>query len=75
MKTSDDTWNSQDWETFEKRHGNHVEVFWPGQTERQKGVHRIKKKLLHSSRYFLITMSETIYIRCSSVRATGLLGG
>jgi ketosteroid isomerase-like protein len=37
MKTLDDAWNSQDWDTFEKRHANHVEVFWPGQPEPTKG--------------------------------------
>jgi hypothetical protein len=37
MKTLDDAWNSQDWATFEKRHANHVEVFWPGQPEPTKG--------------------------------------
>ena len=37
MKTLDDAWNSQDWDTFEKRHASHVEVFWPGQTEPTRG--------------------------------------
>ncbi len=72
MKTLDYAWNSQDWETFEKRHANHVEVFWPGSQSRQEGVSRIKKKRLPSSRYFLTTMSRTIRIKCSSARVTGL---
>ena len=37
MKTLDDAWNSQDWETFEKRHAPQVKVFWPGQPEPTKG--------------------------------------
>jgi uncharacterized membrane protein len=56
MKTLDDAWNSQDWDTFEKRHANHVEVFWPGQPEPTKGVLRIRRKQLHSSRYSPTTM-------------------
>jgi predicted ester cyclase len=31
MKTLDDAWNSQDWETFSKRHTDDVIVRWPGQ--------------------------------------------
>lgn len=31
MQTLDDAWNTQDWETFEKRHAADVDVFWPGQ--------------------------------------------
>lgn len=33
MKTLGDAWNFQDWDTFEKRHANHVGVFWPGRPE------------------------------------------
>ena len=31
MKTLDDAWNSQDWETFAKRHTDDVIVRWPAQ--------------------------------------------
>jgi predicted ester cyclase len=31
MKTLDDAWNSQDWDTFSKRHADNVVVRWPGQ--------------------------------------------
>jgi SnoaL-like polyketide cyclase len=31
MKTLDDAWNLQDWDTFSKRHANDVIVSWPGQ--------------------------------------------
>ncbi len=37
MQTLDDAWNSKDWETFEKRHGKNVAVYWPGQTEPTRG--------------------------------------
>jgi len=31
IRTLDDSWNAQDWETFEKRHSTDTAVFWPGQ--------------------------------------------
>jgi predicted ester cyclase len=37
MKTLDDAWNSQDWDTFEKRHAKNVLVYWPGQPEPTRG--------------------------------------
>lgn len=37
MKTLDDAWNSQDWETFKKRHASSVAVYWPGQPEPTRG--------------------------------------
>jgi hypothetical protein len=39
MKTLDDAWNAQDWETFKKRHAEHVAVYWPGQPDPTKGRH------------------------------------
>ena len=38
MKTLDDAWNSQDWDTFEERHADNVAVFWLGQPEPTRGV-------------------------------------
>jgi predicted ester cyclase len=38
MKTLDDAWNSQDWDTFQERHADNVAVFWPGQPEPTRGV-------------------------------------
>jgi predicted ester cyclase len=31
MKTLDDSWNAQDWGTFEKRHAKNCVVYWPNQ--------------------------------------------
>jgi len=31
MKTLDDSWNAQDWETFKKRHAKNCVVYWPNQ--------------------------------------------
>jgi predicted ester cyclase len=38
MKTLDDTWNSQDWDTFSKRHTEDVVVKCPGQSEPTRGL-------------------------------------
>jgi ketosteroid isomerase-like protein len=38
MKTLDDAWNSQDWDTFEERHAEKVTVFWPGQPNPTRGM-------------------------------------
>ena len=37
MRTLDDAWNAQDWDTFEKRHTVDTAVFWPGQPEPTRG--------------------------------------
>jgi hypothetical protein len=41
MKTLDDAWNSQDWETFKKRHAENTVVYWPTLPEptRGRGAH------------------------------------
>lgn len=39
MKTLDDAWNSQDWDTFNQRHHEDVTVNWPGQDKPTKGGH------------------------------------
>jgi len=38
MKTLDDAWNAQDWDTFNKRHTEDVVVKWPGQSEPTRGI-------------------------------------
>ena len=43
MKTLDDAWNSQDWNTFSKRHSDDVIVRWPGQPPTQ-GIEAHKKE-------------------------------
>ncbi len=37
MKTLDDAWNSQNWETFRKRHSENTTVFWAGQPDPTRG--------------------------------------
>lgn len=39
MITLDDAWNSQDWNTFNKRHAEEVAVYWPGQPDPTRGQH------------------------------------
>jgi predicted ester cyclase len=44
MKTLDDAWNSQDWDTFEERHADKVAVYWPGQPEPTRGLHNHREE-------------------------------
>ena len=44
MKTLDDAWNSQDWDTFNKRHIEDVTVYWPGQSEPTRGIKEHQKE-------------------------------
>lgn len=37
MRTLDDSWNNQDWDTFSKRHAADVAVYWPGQPDPTRG--------------------------------------
>lgn len=39
MQTLDDSWNNQDWETFNKRHSEDTAVYWPGKSEPTRGRH------------------------------------
>jgi len=43
MKTLDDAWNNQDWDTFSKRHTEDVIVRWLGQSEPTRGMDLVKK--------------------------------
>lgn len=52
MKTLDDAWNSQDWNTFEERHADDVSVFWPGQSEPTRGVHNHRKEAIEFFKTF-----------------------
>lgn len=38
MRTLDDSWNAQDWDTFEKRHAKDTVVSWPGQADPTRGI-------------------------------------
>jgi SnoaL-like polyketide cyclase len=52
MKTLDDAWNSQDWKTFEERHADNVAVFWPGQPEPTRRVHRHREESIQFFKAF-----------------------
>jgi ketosteroid isomerase-like protein len=52
MKTLDDAWNSQDWDTFEERHAENVVVFWPGQPNPTRGVHNHKAESIEFFKAF-----------------------
>ena len=72
MKTLDDAWNSQDWDTFSKRHTDDVVVRWPDQPP-TNGIDAHKKGESISSKRFLTIMSRTIRTRHYLVREIGLV--
>jgi predicted ester cyclase len=52
MKTLDDAWNSQDWDTFEERHADNVAVYWPGQPEPTRGLHNHREESIEFFKIF-----------------------
>lgn len=58
MKTLDDAWNSQDWETFRKRHADNTAVFWPGKPESTRGRNAHEEE---SIEFFKTLMIHTKY--------------
>jgi predicted ester cyclase len=52
MKTLDDAWNSQDWDAFEGRHADNVEVYWPGQLEPTRGLHSHREESIEFFKIF-----------------------
>jgi predicted ester cyclase len=52
MKTLDNAWNSQDWETFNERHADNVAVFWPGQADPTRGVQNHREESIEFFKMF-----------------------
>jgi predicted ester cyclase len=52
MKTLDDAWNNQDWNTFEECHADNVAVYWPGQLEPTKGLHNHREESIEFFKIF-----------------------
>jgi len=52
MKTLDDAWNSQDWDTFEECHADNVAVYWPGQPEPTRGLHNHREESIEFFKIF-----------------------
>ncbi len=83
MQTLDDAWNSQDMETFAKRHKEDVIVRWPGQPPTQ-GVHDHRQEALDFFRAFpdqhienrpYKTLIASGDWTCSIARFTGTMSG
>jgi len=52
MKTLDNAWNSQDWETFSERHADNLAVFWPGQADPTRGVQNHREESIEFFKMF-----------------------
>ena len=62
MKTLDDSWNSQDWDTFNKRHADNVIVRWPNQPP-TNGIEAHTKEGEYFLEHFPITIFRMIHTR------------
>jgi|GEM_PF-6085050 len=59
MKTLDDAWNCEDWDTFDMRHAHNVAVYWPGQPEPTRGQRSHQQRLNNYLGRSLTTASGT----------------
>jgi len=73
MKTLDDAWNSQDWDTFNKRHAEEVAIYWPGQPEPTRGRPNHKSESVEFLRLFQTIILTMILTRYYLDRMTGLV--
>jgi len=73
MKTLDDAWNNQDWDTFNKRHADEVAVYWPAQPEPTRDDQIINQNLLSFLRLFQTIILTMIHIRYYLVKVSGLV--
>jgi hypothetical protein len=73
MKTLDDAWNNQDWDTFSHRHTEDVVVRWPSQSEPTRGLDAHRNEGVQMFEIFLTTLFKTIRIMCFLVKVIGLV--
>jgi hypothetical protein len=72
VQTLDDSWNAQDWVTFEKRHAKEVDVFWPAQADPTHGRHSHRDEAIAFFKIFPDNRvgSGTGHTKYSSAKAT-----
>ena len=72
MKTLDDAWNSQDWDTFNKRHSEGKSLYTGQVNLSQQGDDRIiNLNLLNFSRLFQTIVLIMIHTRYYLAKVTG----
>lgn len=83
MTTLDIAWNSQDWDTFEKRHSADTAVYWPGQPDPTRGRQDHRAEAVeffktfpdnHLDLPYKVLIGEGDYT-CSIARFTGTMKG
>jgi hypothetical protein len=62
MKTLDDAWNAQDWETFDRRHAENTAVYWPGQPEPTRGRHNHRAEAIEFFKIFDNSLENDPYM-------------
>ena len=84
MVTLDDAWNSQDWETFRKRHSKDTAVYWPGQPEPTRGLDNHQNESIEFFKTFpdnhLVNRPYKVFFAsgdytCSVAKFTGTMKG
>ena len=61
MKTLDDAWNAQDWETFNQRHAEETDVTWPGQRSPTHGRSSHRQESIEFFKTFENTLENDPY--------------
>ena len=62
MKSLDDAWNAQDWDTFNKRHAEDAAVYWPGQKIPTKGRTNHRLEAMEFFKAFENTLENNPYM-------------
>ena len=83
MKSLDDAWNAQDWDTFNRRHAEETDVTWPGQTFPTHGRSNHRRESIEFVKTIENTMENDPYLvpfgqgdwPCSSARWRGRMVG
>ena len=62
MKSLDDAWNAQDWETFNQRHAEETDVYWPGQRSPTHGRSNHRQESIEFFKTFENTLENDPYL-------------
>ena len=62
MKSLDDAWNAQDWETFNQRHAEETDVYWPGLRSPTHGRTNHRQESIEFFKTFENTLENDPYL-------------
>jgi hypothetical protein len=73
IKTLDNAWNSQDGDTFNKRHADEIAVYWPGQLKPTRGRSNHKSESIEFFKTFPDNHMENDPYKILLGQVTGLV--